>query len=330
LRATGEAFPIAPNGRNATVASDGTLAYLDTSATQERWVWLDRRGEKTGEMGQVQERRDFPGLYLSPNEQFVAFVATQGSNHDLWIRHIGRGVRTRLTSDPARDVLPVWSPTGEQLAFSSFRSGNFDIFLRQADGSGKAMALVATPRDEFVADWSQDGKYLFYVVADPETGEDIWYLERTGDGSGWKPHPFLQAPSGQTVPELSPDGRYLAYLSDESGRFEVYVQPFPEGGRKATVSSAGGIQPRWRRDGKELLYVDGRGALVAVPVSTSPSFSLGPAKSLFEHPGFTAAPVPQYDVSADGERFVVAEPVGETSIRIVQNWFAEFKDREQD
>jgi len=298
---------------------------------QERWVWLDRRGEQTGEIGQVQERRDFPGLDLSPDGQFVAFSATQGSNHDLWIRHIGRGVRTRLTSDPATDVLPVWSPTGEQLAFSSFRSGNFDIFLRQADGSGKAMALVATPRDEFVADWSQDGKYLFYVVADPETGEDIWYLERTGDGSGWKPHPFLQAQSRETVPKLSPDGQYLAYLSDESGRLEVYVQPFPEGGRKATVSSAGGIQPRWRRDGKELLYVDGRGALVAVPVSTSRSFWLGTAERLFEHPGITDILSPQYDISADGQRFLVAEPVGgEPSIRIVQNWFAEFKDRQQD
>jgi hypothetical protein len=312
LRATGEAFPIAPNGRNATVASDGTLAYLDTSATQERWVWLDRRGEKTGEIGQVQERRDIPGLDLSPDGQFVAFTATQGSNRDLWIRHIGRGVRTRLTSDPERDCLPVWSPTGEQLAFSSFRSGNFDIFLRQADGSGKAMALVATPRDEFVADWSQDGKYLFYVVADPETGEDIWYLERTEDGSGWKPHPFLQAQSRETGPTLSPDGRHLAYLSDESGRLEVYVQPFPEGGRKATVSSAGGIQLRWRRDGKELLYVDRSGALVAVPVSTSPSFSLGTAKRLFEPPGINGyfKIPPQYDISADGQRFLVAEPVG--------------------
>jgi Tol biopolymer transport system component len=330
LRATGEAFPIAPNGRNATVASDGTLAYLDTSATQERWVWLDRRGEKTGEMGQVQERRDFPGLYLSPNGQFVAFVATQGSsNHDLWIRHIGSGVRTRLTSDPARDVLPVWSPTGEQLAFSSFRSGNFDVLLRQADGTGEAIALVATPRDEFVTDWSRDGKYLFYVVDGPKTGEDIWYLESKEDGSGWEPNPFLQMPSNQTVPKLSPDGRYVVYGSEESGRREIYVQSFPEGGRKITVSSNGGVQPRWSRDGKELFYVEGS-SLMAVAVSTVPSFSLGPAKRLFEHPSFTANPVPQYDVSADGERFLVAEPVGEPAIRIVQNWFAEFKDREQD
>jgi dipeptidyl aminopeptidase/acylaminoacyl peptidase len=192
------------------------------------------------------------------------------------------------------------------------------------------MALVATPRDEFVVDWSQDGKYLFYVVADPETGEDIWYLERTGDGSGWEPHPFLQARSLQTAAKLSPDGRYVVYLSEESGRREIYVQSFPEGGRKITVSSAGGVQPRWSRDGKELFYVEG-GSLMAVAVSNVPSFSLGPAKRLFEHPSFTAAPVPQYDVSADGQRFLVVEPVGGgPSIRIVQNWFAEFKDREQD
>jgi Tol biopolymer transport system component len=201
--------------------------------------------------------------------------------------------------------------------------------LRQANGTGEAIALLAAPRDEFVTDWSRDGKYLFYVVEGPKTGEDIWYLESKEDGSGWEPNPFLQMPSNQTAAKLSPDGRYVVYVSEESGQREIYVQSFPEGGRKITVSSNGGVQPRWSRDGKELFYVEGS-SLMAVAVSTVPSFSLGPAKRLFEHPSFTAAPVPQYDVSADGERFVVAEPVGETSIRIVQNWFAEFKDREQD
>ena len=329
LRATGEAFPIAPNGRNATVASEGTLAYLDTSgATRDELVWLDRRGEQTGKIGQLQGRV-VPGLTLSPNGQLVAGSATEASGHGLWTWHIGRSVKTRFPLDAARDVIPIWSPTGQELAFCSFRSGNFDVLLRQADGTGEAIALLATPRDEFVTDWSRDGKYLFYVVEGPKTGEDIWYLESKEDGSGWEPNPFLQMPSNQTVAKLSPNGRYLAYLSDESGRFEVYVQPFPEGGRKITVSSNGGVQPRWSRDGKELFYVEGS-SLMAVAVSTEPSFSLGRAKRLFEHPNFTAAPVPQYDVSADGERFVVAEPVGETSIRIVQNWFAEFKDRQQD
>lgn len=329
LRATGTAFPIVQNGNNPTVASDGTLAYLDTSgATRDELVWLDRRGEQTGKIGQLQGRV-IPGLTLSPNGQLVAGSATEASGHGLWTWHIGRSVKTRFPLDAARDVIPIWSPTGQELAFSSFRSGNFDVLLRQANGTGEAIALLATPRDEFVTDWSRDGKYLFYVVEGPKTGEDIWYLESKEDGSGWEPNPFLQMPSNQTAAKLSPDGRYVVYVSEESGQREIYVQSFPEGGRKITVSSNGGVQPRWSRDGKELFYVEGS-SLMAVAVSTVPSFSLGPAKRLFEHPSFTAAPVPQYDVSADGERFVVAEPVGETSIRIVQNWFAEFKDREQD
>ena len=338
LRAAGEAFPISENSRGPTVAADQTLVYLDgTGLGQQQLVWLDRRGEKTGEIGRVQETIGSPAL--SPDGRLVAVTATEGSNQDVWVYDIARGVRTRLSSDPERDRRPVWSPAGDEVAFTSYRAGNSDIFLRQADGSGEEQVLVATPLPELLSDWSRDGKYLLYHLGDPETGDDLWYLERNEDGSGWEPHPFLQLPFGERVPRFSPDGRYVAYVSEESGQFEVYVQPFPEGGRKVTVSSNGGTRVRWSRDGKELFYVDGQ-TLVAVSVSSGSSFSVGSATRLFEHPGLeppsNVAIYAPYDVSVDGQRFILAERVsagGEApgpSIRVVMNWFAEFSDRQQD
>ena len=334
LRATGEAFPISENSRVPTVAADGTLVYLDSSGSEQRQlVWLDRGGEKTGEIGEAQEGIGDP--VLSPDGRLVAVTVGGGPNQDVWVYDIARAVRNRVSTSPERDWRPVWSPAGDEVAFTSNRAGNNDIFLRQADGSVEEKVLAATPHDEFLSDWSRDGKYLLYFAIDPETGPHLWYLERNEDGSGWKSHPFLQTPFNQ-VPRFSTDGRYVAYVSGESGQMEVYVQPFPEGGRKVTVSRNGGTKVRWSRDGKELFYVEGE-TLVAVSVSSGSSFSVGSATRLFEHPGlrpgFNYAP---YDISADGQRFILAELVGEgadapePSIRVVQNWFAEFRDRQQD
>ena len=333
LKATGEAFPIVQNSRGPTIAADQTLVYLDSDRLgQQQLVWLDRRGEKTGEIGPVQEAIDSPAL--SPDGRLLAVTATEGSNQDVWVYDIARGVRTRLSTSPGIDRRPVWSPAGDEVAFSSDRAGNEDILLRQADGSGEEKVLLATPRYEMLSDWSSDGKYLLYQLQDPETGFDLWYLERNEDGSGWEPHPFLQTPFNQNVPRFSPDGRYVAYVSTESGQNEVYVQPFPEGGRKVTVSSNGGTKVRWSRDGKELFYVEGQ-TLVAVSVSSGSSFSVGSATRLFEHPGLGAATnYAPYDISADGQRFILAEPTGadarEPSIRVVQNWYEEFGGRQQD
>ena len=175
-----------------------------------------------------------------------------------------------------------------------------------------------------------------FGLDDPETWGDLWYLERNEDGSAWEPHPFLHTPFNERAAKFSPDGRYVAYVSGESGEWEVYVQPFPQGGRRSTVSSNGGTQPRWSRDGTELFYVEGS-TLVAVSVSGGAAFSVGSARRLFEHPelrdGRGTASYPQYDVSSDGRQFVLRERVdlGEEapkpSIRVVLNWFEEFRDR---
>ena len=336
LKATGEVFPIAQNSQGPTVATDGTLVYLDSSGTlqwQGQLVWLDRSGDKVGEIGLPQTWLSFPAL--SPDGRLVGVQAAEG-NYDIWVWDITRAVKTRLTTTPEVEGPPSWAPTGEAVAFNSNRAGNFDIFLQQADGSGEAKVLVATPRDEFFTDWSRDGKYLLYLLDDAETGTQLWYLERNEDGSAWEPHPFLHTPFKERAAKFSPDGRHVAYVSDESGQWEVYVRPFPEGGSRSTVSSNGGSQPRWSQDGKELFYVEGS-TLMAVSVSSGPTFSVGSPRPLFENPNLTGGPgslsYPKYDVSADGRQFVLPERVDlgeeapEPSIRVVQNWFEQFRDR---
>jgi serine/threonine-protein kinase len=201
--------------------------------------------------------------------------------------------------------------------------------LQRADGSEEAQVLLPAAQGGWVCDWSRDGKYLLYELVKPATSQDLWYLERAEGGSGWEPHMFLQTPFNERAAQLSPDGRHVAYVSDASGQYEIYVRPFPTGEGRTTVSAHGGGQPRWSPDGKELFYAEG-GTLIAVSVSTDPMFSVCSATRLFEHPTLTGGGrYPKYDVSADGREFIFAE-AEEPSIRVVQNWYASFQDRQQD
>ena len=337
LKAAGEAFPISENSRGPTVAADGTLVYLDSyDSGQMQLVWRGRRGERIGEIGQPQPTISEPAL--SPDGRFVAVSASEGSlPADIWIQDISRSVKSRLSFAPEDESRPVWSPDGKEVAYSHRHSGQSDILVKPADGSGEAQPLVSTEAFEDLCDWSADGTRILYVVIDQKTGRDLWYLERKPDGSGYESHPFLQTPFNEDGARFSPDGRFVAYCSNESGRVSVYVRPFPEGGARWQVSSSEGRQPRWRRDGQEIFYVEGD-TLIAVSVSTRPGFSVGKAARLFQNPtlpwtgnGFAI----RYDVSPDGQRFVLCEPVAVAeekppSIHIIQSWFAEFRGREQD
>jgi Tol biopolymer transport system component len=333
LKATGEAFPIAHDAYDPSIAADGTLVYLERPAVeQKQLVWLDRRGTKIGEIGPAQ--RNIRDLDLSPDGKRVAVAVSAGTGLDVWVYDLTRGSGSPVTTAVENDFNPAWSPSGEHLMFSSNRAGNADIFLRSADGTGEEAVLVAKPRYEILSDWSWDGKYLLFCSGDPSTGFDVWYLEQNKEGSGWgEPRPFLKTPFFERAAKLSPDSRYVAYVSDLSGQFEafeVYVEAFPTGGSRQRISKNGGTQPRWSRDGKELFYVEGD-TLMAVSVTTTPSFSAGPATALFRHPTLQDhTPYSQYDVSNDGQKFILAEPVGELpvpKIRVVQNWFSEFQGR---
>ena len=302
------------------------MVYLDSpGAGGRQLVWRDREGRKVGRIGPAQESISMPAL--SPDESRVAVVGLEHGNQDIWIHNPDRFEKTRLTFDGGADVRPTWSPSGNRLAFSSLRQGDWDVFIKRADGAGGVTPLVANSLVGLVTDWSPDEKFVLFRRDDPKTGPDLWYLGRNGAG-GAEVLLFLQTPFAERAAKLSPDGRYITYISDETGGHEVYVEEFPGGGGKAQVSTAGGVQPRWGRDGKELFYVED-GSLIAVSVATEPHFSTGVRRKLFESEGLRVAPshLPNYDVSADGKRFVIPERVeseAPTVIRVVRNWVVEF------
>ncbi len=332
LQPTGEAFPIAQDAGSPSIATDGTLVYADFDAGGglQQLVWIDREGRKLGEIGQPQNSIGNPDL--SPDERRVAAPGAEGDNRDIWIHDVDRPVKTRFTFDPAGDWVAAWTPSGKEITFTSARSGNADLFTKLADGSGEAEVLVSTPVHEDTPEWSLDGTYLIYNPRRPETQRDLVYRERQQDGSLGEAVVFLQTELEDAAPKFSPDGRFVVYTSNESGRFEVYVRSFPGGTGKRQISTSGGTQPRWSRDGKETFYVE-RDTLMAVRVTTTPSFSADSPQVLFGHPGLLADPQvsPRYDVANDGQRFVLKETLEgakPVSIHVVQNWFAEFKDRQ--
>ncbi len=188
-------------------------------------------------------------------------------------------------------------------------------------------ALVATPDGDYPYDWSADGKYLLFTRCG--TGAcDIWYLLSKPDQNDHEIRPFIEGPADEFSPSLSADGRFVAYTSDESGRHEVYVQRFPEGGGKTLISANGGVGPRWRRDGKELFYIEGDW-VIALAIRTTPTISVASASRLFEDKNRFGSRSLRYDVTPDGQRFVFPETLEEPrpAIRVVQNWGAEFRGR---
>ena len=340
LQPRGEAFPIAENAICPSVAEDGTLVFIELAGGGLRQlVWRGRNGEKLGEIGQPQQGIAYP--VMSPDGRRVAVRAAESGNQDVWVHEVERPMKRRLTFDAAQDTRPQWSPSGREITFQSQRKGNFDIFRRAADGTGEAELLVATKASERPYGWSRDGNYLLYT-ATGEGGSDLWYLKRKDDGEGFESAAFLETPFNEQVPHLSPDGRFIAYCSDASGEYQVYVRPFPSGDGQWQVSASGGCQPRWSADGKELFYVEGN-TLMAVRVTTSPAFAPVSTTPLFSDPHlFAGAPIQvagelsggarTYDVSADG-RFVLldtaaSEEAKPPSIHVVENWYEEFRNRQ--
>ncbi len=294
LTAAGAAFPIARNASEPSVAEDGTLVYVDDLPFGlSQLVWRGRDGMKQGTIGRPQQLIRMPAL--SPDGRRVAVSAFENGSFDIWVHDVTRPIKTRISFDAAAEFRPAWSPSGSRISFDSDRTGNADIFIRNTNGSGDAAPFAATPRDEFASDWHPDGKRLIYHVRDPETLRDIWYADRREDNSSSEPAPFLETPFQQQTAKFSPDGRYVAYISRETGQREIFVRAFPVGEEKWQISDDGGVQPRWRRDGKELYYVQPRPrrTLVAVSVALTPSFSVGPAARLFEDPLFGGIITPQ-------------------------------------
>ena len=251
---------------------------------------------------------------------------------DIWQIDLAHTVATRFTFNQlVSDWFAVWSPDASQIVWSSNRdSGIYNLYRKSANGTGQDELLLKTNEAKYANDWSRDGRLLLFSTTGK--GLDLWVLPMTGNDR--KPRIYLQTESNETQSRFSPDGRFVAYASNESGRNEVYVRPFPDANAgKWMVSKGGGNQPNWRSDGKELFYVSADSKMMAVDVSPGPAFKSGTPKALFSTSiwgGATTTNTTRYGVSADGKKFVINSVVNEASgagaqITVVQNWQSKLK-----
>jgi Tol biopolymer transport system component len=322
---SGEAFPVVGNVQEDpgfftavfSVSDNGVLVYQEEGGTgdQYQFTWFDRSGKQlqaAGPKGNLWNPR------ISHDGRRVAFG--QGDPADLWLEDLSRHVATRLTFDPADDSLPIWSPDDTRIYFMSQRSGGGDIYQKPASGTGKGELLFSSGALKNPDGISPDGRYLLFDALDPKTKWDVDVLSLPDR----KVTPFVHGDFDEVLGDFSPDGRWVAYASNESGRFEVYVQPFPGPGGKWQVSTDGGTAPLWRRDGKELFYVAADSKLMAVPVKIGAAFEPETPRPLFET-RLRNDPSRHYDVSPDGQRFLLNIPLAEGTsppVTLVQNWTA--------
>ena len=320
--AEGVQFNAASGGAAVAVSGNGVLAYrLVASNAQIKLVWVDRKG---AEQPLPAPPHAYRNPRLSPDGQRVAVtIDEQGSQE--WLFDIGRGTLTRLTFDGGYNGGMAWAPDGKRLAFGSDRAGPRNLFWQLADGSGGVERLGTSNIGTQVAgSWSPDGQTLAFEQSAPGTGYDLWVLRLSdplpGPGQTRKPQVFLQTRFNEIAPRFSPDGRWLAYASDESGRYEIYVQPYPGPGGKWQVSTEGGTEPVWARNGE--LFYRNEGKVMVVETTTKPTFSAGNPKTLFEGRYATFNTLPDYDVTPDGQRFLFTKPSEEaqSGISVVVNW----------
>jgi serine/threonine-protein kinase len=317
LEVTGPMFLIAPNGSLPSVSQEGTLTYVQTdTGGLQQLVWLDRSGKVIAPLGEPQRGIRWPRL--SPDGKYISLTAER----DLWVYDLARNTRSRLTfSEKDEEGNWTWTADSKEIVYFALGpDGEETLFAKRADGIGEARA-VAKARAGSI---SADGRFLMMVRTAARASGDLWLLPLIGKQDAIE---FLATPHGEWSPDLSPDGRYVAYMSNETGTFRVYVKPVPTGDGKWQASSEAGSNPRWNRKGDKLYYQDANRGLYEVDVTTQPNFSPGTPKHLFT-PEASLATGPSYEVSHDSKRFLFVQDLrrlGRTpAITVVQNWFAEF------
>ena len=306
------------------ISDTGSLIYAAGGIVPDRknsLVWVDQRGTE-----QPVTALQFPFLSprFSPDGLRIAY-ATMGRESQVYVYDLVRGTNSRLTGEGIA-IRPIWAPDGKRLLFGWKRSLAFSLFWQPYDGSSPMERLTSSEYEQWPGSWSSDGKTVALVEAHPDTGSDIAVL----DVPSRRVTPFLNSEFDEAYPEFSPDGRWIAYTSDESERSEVYVRAFPGPGMKQQVSSEGGYEPLWARNGKQLFYRR-QDKIWVVDVRTDGGFAMSKPRLLFEKPGYgSGSPIRAYDLSLDSERFLMVKtenrkPTPVTEMVLVQNWFEELK-----
>jgi len=304
-----------------SVSDTGSLVYVSGGGPPaQHLVWVDRAGNEET-VAAPARTYGTAGPRLSPDGRRMA-VPVEGQ---IWLYDFAREIFSRLTLEGQSNLTPTWTPDGKRIAFSSMREGAQNLFWQSADESGGGERLARSEYPQYLGSFSPDGKLLVFPEIHPDTVYDIWVL-RLDDLVA---EPFLRTPFTEAAPRFSPDGRWVAYVSDESGPLEIYVRPYPGPGGKWQISADGGLEPVWNPNGRELFYREGD-KMMAVAIETEPAFSAGKPRLLFEGRYLpTPATLPNYDVSQDGQRFLMikeseqAEAI--TQINVVLNWSEELK-----
>jgi Tol biopolymer transport system component len=330
LRLLGDPTPVAEHvasGTRAEIAAisasgSGPVAYRGGSPGGKRqFVWYDRKGRQVATMGRP---HSFGPSYasMSPDGRRLAVQRTDRGNTDIWLIELGRDSPIRFTTAPEADIAPLWSPAGDRLVFSS-RQSHFNLFERLL-GDDTAAQLLATNEAKSATDWSRDGRFLLFRSLGSGSNWDIWAMPMRADR---RPFAVVHTKFDERDAQFSPDGKWIAYQSDSAGTFEIYIQPFPAGREPVRISPSGGVQVRWRSDGRELFYLGLDGRLMAVPVAfpeVAGQPQVGAPASLFMAPVGSLRDIAlhHYIVSRDGERFLFDAIVDETPspIVVILNW----------
>jgi len=337
LEATGEPFLIAEGAFASSAAQDGTLIYVERELQSSRLVMRDRSGVRQGYVTEALPMLTSPALHSSGKR--LVFEAWQEREEwrapepdgELWAHDIEKGATRRLRGTANEEFRPVWSPSGEEVLYSSNEPGDFDLFIRRWDSSDEPRLVIGEEAREVSCDWSSDGLFILFRRQELGATGDMWYLQRdSGESEEWRAQPFIESPDADIrLARFSPNGRYVAYESDESGSTDIYVRSFPDGEFQGQISSAGGSVPLWGAGGRELFYVEGD-VLMTTQVTTEGEFRFGKPERLFRDPNLRYTRAYPYAPTADSQQFVMPEPVGEPAparLRLVQNWYEEFRDR---